>query len=207
MIAGMTLLALLLAFAEPAPSSPMTKAPVCTCDTIKRTDGWCELCKVGYLVGVKIESASFFELLDAHGHQIDPRLLVCDPCRVLYESHGYCPRCHVGFVGKQMYFSKLTYYLARGKVSDAGGITCTTCLTNAQKSGWCSVCKIGMVGHRAYRDRSEFEQTAKLREILISAIPLEKECWSCALAMINDGTCLKCNTSFLGGHRVPAKSP
>ena len=188
----------------PAPPGPN---PVCTCATIQRSDGWCDVCKVGYLAGIKIESPMFFELLDAHGHQIDPRTVTCATCQSLYGSHGYCQLCKIGFVGKQLYFSKLTYYLARGEVSDAAAITCATCRKNIAKPGWCAACKIGRVGPRAYRDQSEFEKAAKLREILVATIPVAKECWSCALSMINDGTCLKCKKTFRDGERIPDVPP
>lgn len=181
--------------------------PVCTCETVKRTDGWCEICNVGYLAGIKIESAMFFDLLDAHGHQIDPSTLACDNCKTLYPAHGFCPSCKVGFVNKQLYFSKLTYYLARGEVNGPEPLACATCLKNTEKSGWCDVCKRGMVGQRSYRIREEFEEAADLRMILVDAIPLAKRCLSCALSLINNGTCLKCRKTFQDGHLVPAGKP
>lgn len=186
---------------------PAVKASACTCATIKQTDGWCERCKTGYLAGVKIESASFFEALDAHGHDIDPTLLRCEQCKKHFAAHGYCDQCKAGFVRKQAYFSKLTYYLARGEVKDARSIHCPVCRKNNEKPGWCDVCRVGMVGFHAYGDKQEFKHAARVWEILISAIDLAKECLSCALAMINDGTCLQCKASFKDGRKAPAGLP
>lgn len=174
---------------------------------IQQADGWCGKCKVGYLAGVKIESAGFFEALDAHGHVIDPTFLRCDRCKKAYESHGYCDKCKMGFVRKQTYFSKLTYYLARGEVKDPASITCPICLKNTQKPGWCERCRVGMVAFRAYSDKQDFEQAARMRETLIPAIELAKKCLTCALAVINDDTCLPCKASFKDGRRISLSSP
>jgi hypothetical protein len=184
-----------------------TKSDTCTCSSIKRIDGWCGKCEIGYLAGVRIESAKFFDALDAHGHDIDPALLRCDRCRKNYESHGFCDECKIGFVRKQAYFSRPTYYLARGEVRDAGSITCPTCLKNTEGSGWCAKCRVGMVGFHAYRDEQEFATAARARENLIAAIELAKTCLSCALAAVNDGKCLPCKTTFKDGKKIQASPP
>jgi len=179
----------------------------CTCAAVQQTDGWCAKCRVGYLAGVKIESASFFEALDAHGHQINPQRLVCDRCRKAYESFGYCDQCKFGFVGKQAYFSKLTYLLARGELREVNSISCPTCRKHVENAGWCDECRVGMVHTRAYRDRQEFEQAVTMRKALRVAIAQAEKCLTCALAMINDSTCVECQATYRDGARVPPPSP
>lgn len=180
---------------------------ICRCTLTRQTGGWCGKCKVGYLAGVRVESAGFFEALDAHGHDIDPAMVRCDTCRKAYESYGFCERCMIGFVRKQAYFSRLTYYLARGEVKDPKKLTCTTCVRNRDSSGWCETCGIGLVGCHGYKDRKEFEAAARMRELLILAIDEAGRCMTCALAIINDGPCLNCKLSYKDGKKSPSDAP
>lgn len=180
---------------------------VCHCATITQSDGWCGKCKFGYLAGIKIESAALFDALDPHGHDIDPASLRCDQCRKAFDSHGYCEPCKIGFVRKQAFFSRLTYGLARGTLKNPGAVTCPTCVKNTTLPGWCEACRVGLVGHRAYEDRKEFEEVVRVRNLLKSAIERGKKCLSCAIAMINDGPCVKCKVTFEGGREVATSKP
>ena len=104
--------------------------PDCTCPDSKVSSGWCRACQVGYVASVEIRSALLFEALDAHGHQINPDSIECGSCRTALESDGFCDACKRGFVAKELYFSPLTYHLAKGKVRDTSRIACRTCRLN-----------------------------------------------------------------------------
>lgn len=188
------------------PVSEMDRS-VCHCATITQSDGWCGKCQFGYLAGIKIESAALFDALDPHGHDINPASLRCEQCRKAYETHGYCEPCKIGFVRKQAFFSRLTYGLARGTLKNPGSVGCATCVKHMTVPGWCGDCGVGMVGHRAYEDRKEFEEVVRVRNLLNSAIERGKKCLSCAIAMINDGACVKCKVTFEGGREVATSKP
>ncbi len=177
--------------------------PTCECATVRETDGPCPKCKVGYLGGLKIASETFFEALDAHGHEIDTNLVICESCKKALAADGFCDICKIGFVRRQAYFSKLSHLLARGELKRRNAISCPDCLRHANQSGWCEKCQIGMVGFHAYKDKTEFTQTAHAMELLVQAIPEADRCMMCALAIINDGPCLLCKVSYSDGKKTP----
>jgi len=129
----------------------VAEAPECPCPKAKRENGWCEKCAVGYLALIEIRSRALFDVLDAHGHDIDPAAIRCVSCRKALATDGYCERSRMGFVNQQAYLSRLAYYVARGKVRDRSTVSCKTCRKNAEKYGWCEACKIGTVGDLTFR--------------------------------------------------------
>lgn len=179
----------------------------CRCEAVRQSDGWCRRCKVGYLAGVKVASPKFFDALDTHGHKIDPARVLCATCRKNYDSDGYCPSCRYGFVNKQAWFSRLSYYLARAPVQPADSIACATCLKNTHSSGWCEACNRGMVGFHAYNNHAEFDQAARMRELLMVAVDVADQCLTCALAIINDAECITCRVRYLNGKKLPIEVP
>jgi len=179
----------------------------CTCATAKVKGGWCTACKVGFLAGVKIESWMMFETLDAHGHDIDPAVYGCATCKKARETDGYCDSCHIGFVRKMGYFSRLTYHLAKGQAQDVSKISCPTCRKHAEKYGWCDSCKAGMVGNVMIKDVKDYEHASKAFQRLLSAIPMLRQCESCAVAFMCDGFCPKCNIDYKDGKKVNRKEP
>jgi hypothetical protein len=98
-------------------------------------NGWCSTCDHGLVAGLIISSQQFHELLDAHGHDVEIATLQCGMCRIVAPEDEFCSRCRNGFVAGQLYFSELTWALARG-VSEASGGRC---------SGYQTL--IGTVGH------------------------------------------------------------
>lgn len=99
----------------------------CTCARAKLRNGWCSACRVGYVAGIPVRSAMLFEALDAHGHDIDPSSIECAECRAAIGADGFCPTCRRGFVQGQLYFSRLTYAIAKGSFADPAAISCLRC--------------------------------------------------------------------------------
>ncbi len=107
----------------------------CTCKVAELHNGWCDACKVGYVAGVEIKSEMLFEALDAHGHHIDPDLMKCESCQKALKSDGFCERCKCGFVAEELYYTKLTYYLAKAQTKDTAKINCSMCKKHLGKGG------------------------------------------------------------------------
>ncbi|MCH7885518.1 MAG: hypothetical protein IIC01_09740, partial [Planctomycetes bacterium] len=186
-----------------AADPPKADPDKCTCPKAKIHNGWCARCKVGYAASVKVPSALLFEAIDAHGHDFDVASLRCSTCRAASSSSGFCSTCRMGFVNGQAYLSRLTYLLAKGKAKDPVTHNCATCRGNSGRFGWCRQCQRGMVGHFAYADRTVFEEAVREVRRLQSAIAKLKDCELCAIAMITDARCPKCNIHYKEGKRVP----
>ena len=175
----------------------------CTCEVSKSRGGWCNACDLGYVAGVAIKSEMLFEALDAHGHHIDPESMKCEGCRKALANDGFCENCQWGFVGKQLYHSKLTYYLAKGRPKSKSAISCATCQAHTGKPTWCESCKIGLVGSVVYTDKGAFETVAEEYGRLRQAVDLSAKCEDCGVAFFMGTKCLKCNISYKGGKKPP----
>ena len=187
--------------------SQLPDDPVCTCDADKLKNGWCQKCKVGYVAGVAIKSEVLFEALDAHGHHIDADSMKCESCRKALASDCFCKRCNWGFVDKQLYYSKLTYLLARGTSKAESSIKCSSCRKNVLKPGWCDSCKVGMVGNVAFQDKEMFEQASKEYRKLLAAVEIARRCEICAVALFTDGKCPTCKKTYKDGKEIMIPPP
>lgn len=177
----------------------------CSCEVSKSGGGWCNACDVGYVAGVEVKSEMLFEALDAHGHHIDPKSMKCESCREALANDGFCKNCQWGFVGKQLYHSKLTYYLAKGKPKTKSTISCSTCKAHTGKPVWCESCKIGRVGNAAYTDKEAFQSAAVEYGRLRQAVELSAKCENCAVAFFMGTKCLKCKISYKDGKKPPQR--
>lgn len=178
--------------------------PKCTCATARLTNGWCDACKVGYVANVKIPSAFLFEVLDAHGHEIDVDALPCEQCRKRVRSNGYCEPCRIGWVDRKAYMSRVSYYQAKGTVVEPATLTCSTCKKNAETSGWCPECKRGLVAGFCLRDRADFDQAVIAYQRLTDGVRLLEKCETCAIAFICNSTCPACDLTYRDGKKVDA---
>jgi len=187
----------------PPPAAP---ADACTCPEAKTKNGWCGLCRIGYVAGLPIKSAMLFEAMDAHGHDIDPERILCPSCRKALETDGFCDICRMGFLEKKAYLSRLTYHVAKGAQTDPARLSCPVCRKNTESQGWCGTCKRGMIGHVAVSDPKDFDQAAKEFERLFAALKMLDRCETCAVAFFTKGTCLTCNVSYKPGRRTKPQS-
>lgn len=168
----------------------------CTCDAAKLRNGWCWRCNVGYIAGARIESATLFEALDPHGHELDNECLQLQMCRDVIRADGYCDAVGIGFVGGKAYFTRLTYGVARGQVLDPATLACPICRSHIAQSGWCAGCRRGIVGNVAFSDRDLFDRTSHEYCRLLQAIERAPVCDMCALAMVAHSTCPMCRMSY-----------
>ena len=169
------------------------------------TNGKCERCNIGYVVGVPIKSRLLYEGLDAHGHTLMLETIECPTCKKAIEEDGFCDKCRIGWWKKQAYFSRLTYHTAKGVVHDPATITCPTCRGNTAKYGWCETCRLGMVGNVALSNRYDYEQAARGYDLMLAAIEASKRCDTCSLVILTDGDCLLCKKSYKDGKALPLR--
>lgn len=87
----------------------------CVCPAAEASNGWCDACAVGYVASLRIPSASLFELLDPHGHEVDLSASSCPACPLAMESDGFCEAHGIGYVEGRGYVNRLTYLLAKGE--------------------------------------------------------------------------------------------
>ena len=174
-----------------------------TCRMASTNNGWCDVCRVGYLATVEIRSARLFEALDANGHDFpEPGATGCVVCREAWTTNGYCHDCRIGFVGGHGYFTKLTYLLAKGAVRDPAKITCGVC---AKASGWCNACGHGMVGNVAFRDKKDYAAARKQFELLLRAVKESERCEMCSMLLFYGGVCRACDITYQNGKVVEPK--
>jgi hypothetical protein len=176
---------------------------VCSCMVVTEDGGWCDVHDVGYIGGVEVESKSLFEVLDAHGHDVDLATFECPSCRQAIESDGFCEEHRVGFVDERAYFSKLSYHLARGERVDLSTVYCRKCRLNAASHGWCGSCRRGMVGRTAIRDRKAYEEVVRALALVERADATAKRCPHCAAAMVTDTRCPMCAIGYRDGVATP----
>ncbi len=169
--------------------SALETTPGCTCAAASRSNGWCDLHKVGYLASIPVRSELLFETLDAHGHDLDLSTFECEACRKAIATEGFCEEHRVGFVHGLAYFSRLTYELARGVPADPASLACPVCRRNSEGYGWCEEHGLGMLGPTAVRDRAAYERAVRAIEILKTAILEAERCERCAVAIVSDTDC------------------
>jgi hypothetical protein len=184
---------------QPTASAPPDR---CVCETAREAGGWCAVHAVGYLGGVEISSASLYEVLDPHGHDVDLTTFPCPVCQRAIASDGFCGEHRVGFVGGKAYFSLLTHHLTKGEVRHASEIRCRRCRRNARGHGWCEAHRVGMVGSVALSDRREFEEAVHAAGVLRAASRRAARCDWCAAAMVTDTQCPVCLIRYKDGRPV-----
>jgi hypothetical protein len=171
----------------------------CTCDLARTQNGWCGGHRVGWVAGIRVPSADLFDVLDAHGHEIDPATITCASCRDALDTDGYCTVHAWGFVDEHLYVSKLTWVLGRGQPRDPATISCTTCRAHAVMPGWCDSCGIGMTGLVAYDDRALFDEATGEMDRLMRAVGTLPRCETCAIRHFENGRCDACGLTWTDG--------
>jgi hypothetical protein len=171
----------------------------CACAASRASGGWCDVHDVGFIGGVEIHSRDLLEVLDAHGHDVDPTTFRCPACQLALRVDGFCDTHRVGFVDGLAYFSRLSHHLASGQRMDPAAIECPVCKRNTATHGWCDRCGRGMVGNVALDDREAFDQVLHDLAIVVRADQAASRCRHCAAAMVTDTECPICRIAYRDG--------
>lgn len=199
--------AILIAILAPPQGRGHTEDPPaevpCSCDILRRSNGWCRQCRVGYVAGARIESHVLFDALDLRGHPVDIPSLECEGCRQAASKNSICARCGWGIAGGKVYSSKLTYYLALAQ-QESDPIECDSCRTCSSGAGWCESCGRGWTGSFAYRDRRVYEAAAREYALLKLAVRTLDRCETCAVARYFGSRCPACGIEYRDGEPLEA---
>ncbi len=181
--------------------------PGASCEEAKRINGWCDAANAGYVASVKIRSRFLYEVLDTHGHDIDPRAVTCETCRKALQSDGYCPAHKMGYVHGEAFLSPLTYHLARARTIDPSTVSCRVCRRHTRGIGWCEKDHVGIAGTFAVDDRQEFNELERAYAILLAAVEMAPRCETCAGAIVADGYCGIHHVKYEDGRAVSGTPP
>lgn len=166
------------------------------CDKAIAANDFCKDCKIGYFGGVTVKSVKLYDSLKGAAA---PANATCDGCKKALASNGTCNHCNVSFAGGKMYKSPVAHALANGTYVNAKDIKCEGCKNATKDHGWCDKCKAGVVGPFMYKDKKQYDGAVAAHEILLAANTAAGKCEGCAVAMVTDGTCSACKTSYKGG--------
>ncbi|MGD2109434.1 MAG: hypothetical protein PVI86_08585 [Phycisphaerae bacterium] len=178
---------------------PAAQAGCPGCDKIAKTGhGFC--CGKGKVFGVSLTSKKLFKSLE--GQEIDPSKIHCPGCKKAYKTNGKCEHCNVEVANGKLYHSWVSHSLAVGKQVDAKKAAyCGGCKKAYEENGRCDHCSVGFVAGRMFKDTDMYKHAVAALTTLSKAAEAAGHCESCAIAMVTNGTCEKCNVSFKDGNK------
>lgn len=187
-----------LAIADHALLHPVSDpSAACTCEVNRYHNGWCKRCNLGHVAGRSVKSARLFEALDAHGHDLNPETFHVPLCSEAAQNDAWCPEIAMGFVASKLYFTRLTWGLAKGRPVIVERLSCAVCrASGGDQPAWCDACSRGIVGNMAYFDRALFDRTAAEFSTLLAALAKAPTCDYCAAAMLAYQVCPVCRISY-----------
>ena len=101
------------------PHSSGGESDSCLCAVNKVETGWCMKCKVGYVGSTRVPSADLFDMIDPHGHDLDPAGISCSGCLSALKADTFCDPCGIGYVDDRAYVSRLAYLMANEEPEDS----------------------------------------------------------------------------------------
>jgi hypothetical protein len=136
-------------------------------------------------------------------------------CAVERERGGWCAACGVGYAAGRTVRSLVLYEALdmHGHDVDGASLECASCRAALTSDGYCSACGRGFSGGRLYLSelsyrlaRGDAEAVREKARFLDEALVEAERCELCAAALVSDGDCPLCRTSFRGGVRSPLAS-
>lgn len=113
-----------------------------------------------------------------------------------------CPHGNVTIANGMAFKSPVAATLASGMpmTKTLDQMKCPDCKAAAVAGkGWCDTCQKGIVGNRVFKDKKAYDAALASHELLVKAAKVATKCEDCAVAMVTNGTCTKCNVSFKDG--------
>jgi len=160
--AGLAVLVIACSFLAGSPAAghgpnSSSHADVCVCATVDQGTGWCSACEVGFVGSVKVPSADLFEMIDPHGHELNPAGISCETCVNALETGSFCKPCGIGYVDGRAYVSRLAYLIANAEPGNSPALEseferlqmalerladCELCGVASYVDGRCPKCRI-----------------------------------------------------------------
>jgi len=177
------------------------------CAKVAKTgDGFC--CSKGKAFGVDVKSKKLYEALA--GHKVDLEKHPCPGCRTAGKTNGSCTHCKTYAVDGQVFHSAVAYALAKGKpmpkeLVEACPKRCDGCRKAHATNGRCEKCNVGFVADRMFEGEEDYNVALAAYKTLEKAAQAADQCEACAVAMVTDGGCEKCNVKFKDGKVASSK--
>ena len=172
------------------------------CEKVVKTgNGFC--CGHGQAFGVALTSQKLYDALQgAQITEADAAKCPCPDCKTAMAAHGSCDRCKM--TGKKMYGSPVAYALAKGFAYDSETVAacpkrCEQCKSAFQANGQCEHCGVGFVAGHMFEDSTAYKIARAAFDTLKKAAVAASKCEGCAIAIVTDGKCAKCDVRFQGG--------
>lgn len=140
------------------------------------------------------------------GHKIsasEAKNCPCDDCKsVAKTGEGSCDRCK--YTAGKMFKSPVAYALAKGTLVSREKTascpkSCGDCNVAFKDSKQCKKCKVGFVAGRMFTKDADYQSALVAYKTLQKSVAASKMCEDCAVALVMDGNCDKCNVKFKDG--------
>ena len=150
-------------------------------------------CKTDQAFGVKLTSQRLAEALQ--GEKTCPYSMKCEGCQDAAKNDGSC--CGKWFCHGKAYRSPVAYALAKGEpYTQEQASQCPGCSEAFASDGFCTACNVGFVAQRMYKGKECYDQAVTAHQTLVKAAETAQKCESCAVAIVTNGTCDKCQITF-----------
>jgi len=200
-------LSLVLAYASTAPATAGGCGGCKGCSKAAQS-GHGPCCGKGKAFGVALASQKLYDALAGQDVSAsDVENCSCPNCKTAASCQGCCDQCM--FAGGKKYASQVAYRLAKGKPMPAELVAacpkrCDECKTAHAKNGKCKKCGVGFVADRMFENDSDYQAALAALQLIEKAAKTAKHCEQCAVAMVTDGRCDKCNVSYKNGRMASA---
>jgi len=137
----------------------------------------------------------------------------CAGCADMKKSgEGWCDHCKAGMVAhvdvkdakvyKAMKDSSFAKAWEKGEAVKVSEVKCADCkkMVESHKDGWCKKCNAGLVAGHVFKSEADYKKADHAMTVLRSAS--KSKCEGCAVAMVSDGKCDQCKTSYKDGKKV-----
>lgn len=154
------------------------------CDVAKvyNEGGWCSSEDAGYFNCMKIASRKLYDALQ--GKYTSSFNMTNEAQKEAFHKDEWSEEAGEGYVVYKAYRSKVAYWLAKGRSTDPTKIEDEFLKKASQRFDWSDEQKVGMVGCAKFKDKDQYENARKAREILEKAIETAATDEDCAVAMV-----------------------
>ena len=190
------------AVAMAAGSAPAMAGGCKGCDKVaKEGAGWC--CEKGKVFGMPLASKPLYEALAGRGMKKVYMESRCEGCRTAAMNNGRCEHCKLGGAYRQLYGSPFAHAVALGEPYSADKAAhCGGCKKAHAGNGFCTGCGVGFVAGRMFKEKDGYDTALAALKTIMRAVATSQKCAACAVAMVTDGSCTKCNISYKDGKKT-----
>lgn len=177
----------------------------CT-EMVRAGHGSC--CGKSMAYGVKLASQKLYNALAGQVLTAkDVAQCPCSDCKKAATTKESCDLCR--FAGGKLYNSGVAYALAKGQPMPAELVAacpdrCDQCKVAHKANGRCNKCNVWFVADRMFETEADYLAAVAAYKTLKKAATTTKHCEKCAVAMVTDGSCSKCNVKFENGRVASA---